>query len=133
MEEKKLKQLYSRKKYSIKKHPPKKGSYWTFDDFKKWYSDQYSKEPVCYYCGIPEKFIKRVYWDIRGTKRPATRIRLELERLDPCGNYNSENVVLACFNCNNCKSDIFTHNEFKAIGKTIEKIWKEIVEENNIK
>ena len=45
-----------------------------------------------------------------------------IERLDPFGNYNSKNVVLACFNCNNCKSDIFTHKEFKTIGKAIEKM-----------
>ena len=133
MDEKKLKQIYSSKKHSIKKHPPKSGEYWSYEEFKKWYLAQYSKEPICYYCKIPERFIEKIYWDIRRTKRPRTRVRLELERLDPDCNYNSKNVVLACFNCNNSKSDIFTREEFVNIGKVIKRIWEQIAIENNIK
>jgi len=122
--DKKLRLIYSRKKTAIKKHPPKNGDYWSFDEFKQWYTAQYSNEPKCYYCQIPERLIEKIYWEIRRTKRPPTRIKLELERLDPFGNYNKENVVLACFNCNNSKSDIMYHEEFIPIGKIIKKICK---------
>lgn len=132
IDEKRLKQIYSRKKSSLKKHPPKNGDYWSYADFKKWYTNQYLQEPVCYYCGIPERHIETIYWKIKGTKRPATRTRLELDRLDPFGNYNVDNVVLACFNCNNCKSDIFSYDEFKPVGQAIATMWKQIAIENEL-
>ena len=93
-DDKELKNIYSKKKRSIKKYPPKNGDFWSFDEFKEWYEQQYSGEPVCYYCKIPEKIIEKIYWDIRKTKRPKTRTKLEIERLDPFGNYNKLNAVL---------------------------------------
>ncbi|MCB2181315.1 MAG: hypothetical protein KQH63_04780 [Desulfobulbaceae bacterium] len=132
IDEKTLKSLYSRKKQSLKKHPPIRGSFWSFEEFKEWYTQQYSKEAKCYYCGIPESIIEKIYWDIKGTKRPRTRTRLELDRLDPFGNYNAKNVVLACFNCNNSKSDIFSAEEFKAIGKEIRLFWEKISSEHEV-
>lgn len=132
IEEKRLKSTYSNKKQSLKKHPPVRGEYWSYEEFKEWYLKQYSKEPICYYCGIPERYIKKIYWDIKGTKRPPTRTRLELDRLDPFGNYNAQNVVLACFNCNNSKSDIFSDEEFKAIGHEIRSFWEKIALKNKL-
>ena len=71
---KELEKVYKRKKQNIKKYPPQRDEYWSFEEFKEWYIEKYSNEPVCYYCKIPEKIIETIYWDIRHTKRPKTRI-----------------------------------------------------------
>jgi len=131
-DDKELKIIYLRKKKAIKKYPPQNGQFWDFDEFTEWYKEQYSGEPVCYYCKIPERLIETVYWDIRCTKRPRTRTKLEIERLDPFGNYNKGNTVLACFNCNNSKSDILLSKEFVPIGEIIEQIWKAIADQNGL-
>jgi 5-methylcytosine-specific restriction endonuclease McrA len=131
-DDKELEKIYKRKKTNIEKHPPQRGEYWSFDEFKEWYKEKYSNESVCYYCKIPEKIIVKIYWDIRHTKRPQKRTKLEIERLDPFGNYNKNNTVLACFNCNNSKSDILLCKEFEPIGKIIEEIWKAIAKQNGI-
>jgi hypothetical protein len=133
IDEKRLRSIYSRKMASLKKHPPLHGEYWSYEEFKNWYETQYSNSPKCHYCEIPENLIEQIYWKTRRTKRPATRTKLELERLDPFGNYNSENVVLACFNCNNCKSDLFSSDEFLKIGKEIQVVWQKIASENKLK
>lgn len=39
---------------------------------------------------------------------------LEVDRLIPKGNYSPENCVLACYFCNNDKSDVFHGNDYKA-------------------
>lgn len=106
-----------------------KGAFFSdYDEFKSWYLKQY-RSPKCHYCNIPQDKIEAVYWRKRPTKRPKTRTRLELDRKNPNGNYNPKNVVLACFVCNNAKSDIFTAEEFKPIGREIEKAWKKIDKE----
>ncbi len=131
-DDKELEKIYKRKERNIRKYKPQRGEYWSFEDFKEWYKEKYSNDPVCFYCKIPENIIEKIYWDIRHTKRPRTRIKLEIERLDPFDNYNKKNAVLACFNCNNSKSDILLCEEFKAIGKIIEKIWKAIAKKNGV-
>jgi len=37
--------------------------------------------------------------------------------------YTLENCVLACSICNNAKSDKFTDEEFKKVGKSVKQIW----------
>jgi 5-methylcytosine-specific restriction endonuclease McrA len=50
---------------------------------------------------------------------------LELERKKPNESYdNTDNLVLCCYWCNNAKTDEFTEEEFKEIGKVIGKIWQ---------
>ncbi len=74
----------------------------------------------CHYCGIAEgDFIpiwKGKFYKNRGE-------RLELERKDNEKGYSKKNCVLACAICNNAKSDKFTYEEFKRVGKAIKKIW----------
>ena len=54
------------------------------------------------------------------TKRSGTRGRsLELERVRPNEDYG--NLELACYWCNNAKSDEFNEMEFKPIGIEIGK------------
>ena len=58
--------------------------------------------------------------------------RLELERKDNEKGYSEENCVLACAICNNAKSDKFTYEEFKRVGKVIREIWlKRILKKRN--
>lgn len=73
----------------------------------------------CHYCGIKEgDFIRMwgVFYKTRGK-------RLELERKDNEKGYTLENCVLACAICNNAKSNKFTYEEFKKIGKAIKEVW----------
>lgn len=120
-----IKRIFNTLSRKVKKNQIDGAFFEGYDKFKGWYLKQY-ESPKCYYCGIPEVTIKKIYWDTRETKRPPTRVRLELDRKDPNGNYNPDNVVLACFVCNNAKSDIFSAEEFMPIGKEIEKIWRKI-------
>lgn len=38
--------------------------------------------------------------------------------------YERRNCALACYPCNNAKSNVFSEREFKEIGKTIAKVIK---------
>ena len=48
--------------------------------------------------------------------------RLEVERPESKEPYSPENCVLACYPCNNAKSDVFSYAEFLEIGKAIRKV-----------
>lgn len=94
----------------------------SFWKFKEWYE---KTERKCFYCGITENQISELF--NKGelyTKRSRGR-KLEIERLSPNEPYeNLENLVFSCYWCNNAKTDTFTSDEFKIIGKEIGKIWK---------
>lgn len=103
----KIRQLWTRKKFSKLQFP----------EFYNWYNALGKK---CYYCGITEENIKRLIDNkLIETKRLKTRgRRLELERIKPNESYdNTDNLVLCCYWCNNAKTDEFTEEEFKEIGK----------------
>jgi len=73
----------------------------------------------CHYCEIKEiDFISiwGKFYKMRGE-------RLEIERKDNNKGYSEENCVLACAICNNAKSDKFSYEEFKRVGRAIKKIW----------
>lgn len=96
-----------------------------FWDFYHWYNNTPRK---CCYCNIMEDEIKILIdrSKIR-TKRLITRGRkLEIERMQPNESYdNIDNLVYACYWCNNAKTDEFTKEEFIPVGKAIQKIWRE--------
>jgi len=73
----------------------------------------------CYYCGIEEEDFFRIWGKFYGGKRR----KLEVDRKDNEKDYREENCVLACPVCNNAKSDKFTYEEFKKVGKAIKEIW----------
>jgi 5-methylcytosine-specific restriction endonuclease McrA len=94
----------------------------SFWKFKEWYE---TTEKKCFYCGITENQItelfqrKKIY-----TKRNRGR-KLEIERLLPNEPYdNIKNLVFSCYWCNNAKTDTFSSDEFKIIGRVIGEIWK---------
>jgi len=108
VEMRRIRQLYNNKK----------GADFKFNDFKEfydWYLKQYDKQNgCCYYCKSDEKIIstlfEKKYTNIKRTTRGK---HLEVERRDSNVNeYNSKNCVLACYFCNNDKSDIFSEEEY---------------------
>lgn len=76
----------------------------------------------CEYCGITEEEISSIK---PNTKRTRGK-KLELDRKEPNDSYNNlDNLVFACYWCNNAKTDTFSHDEFLKVGKVISSIWKE--------
>ena len=72
----------------------------------------------CEYCGIEEN---ELYF--LETKRLGRGARLEYDRLEDT-DYNLDNIVLACYWCNNAKTDTFTVEEFKEIARGINAVWR---------
>ena len=100
---------------------------WKREDFISWYK-KVPKE--CYYCGCTLDDIRR-FWELNDNKRKVTRGRsFEIDRLKD-ERYSENNCVLACYWCNNAKSDVFTPDEFQSIGEAIGKVIKSKV--NNAK
>ncbi len=95
-----------------------------FEDYYQWYLDQESK---CDYCGITESEIEGLMkkdhiftknFPSKGSKLEYHRKEINLE------NDQIENVVLCCYWCNNAKTDEFSYEEFKSVGKAMSDIWK---------
>lgn len=96
----------------------------TFSDFYSWYIVQARN---CAYCGITEAEIASLLKaNLLATKRISKRGRkLELDRRRPEAAYGDlDNLVLACYWCNNAKTDTFTAEEFEEVGKVFAKIWQ---------
>ena len=79
----------------------------------------------CHYCGIEEKDFPKIWGrTFRKGRRGRT---LEVDHKDSREGYKTndpENCVLACYACNNAKSDVFTYEEFKKVGNVIREIWQ---------
>jgi 5-methylcytosine-specific restriction endonuclease McrA len=109
----KIRNVWSRKKITS-----------DFEPFYNWYIGQ---EKKCAYCGITEAEINALIANGNlKTKRINTRGRtLEFDRKEPDLPYNQlDNIVLCCYWCNNAKTDTFTYDEFKKVGKVFSAIWK---------
>lgn len=86
-----------------------------FNEFYKWYLTQFEKQKgCCYYCKTEESVLTKLFEKkYTSVKRPNRGKHLEVERRDSDSNkYNKTNCVLACYFCNNDKSDIFSENEY---------------------
>jgi hypothetical protein len=96
-----------------------------FEEFYDWYVSQ---KRQCYYCGIDEETIRQLLDSGRlVNKRIGIRgRRLELERKIPDKDYDDfDNLTFACYWCNNAKTDTFTADEFKKVGRVFKQIWKD--------
>ena len=115
----KVRQLYLRKKIESV----------TIIQFYQWYMKE-NKE--CFYCNISDSQLAVLFELLKEkNKRPTRGKSLELERKIAERNYNDlSNLVLCCYMCNNAKSDFFSHEEFKPIGKAINQVWKGILKVN---
>ena len=96
------------------------------ENFKRFYGSD-EKTRKCYYCHITEEKIHELSEkDKIYTKRLSTRGRtMEIDRINPNGEYEEENIVLCCYWCNNAKTDEFNEAEFRTIGAAIQKIWED--------
>jgi hypothetical protein len=115
----------SKRYSSLKSRSNKKRLKWKREDFISWYINKPKK---CYYCRCTEENIKK-FREITESKRYVTRGKsFEIERLKDDG-YSENNCVLACYWCNNAKSDVFTPEEFKPIGRVIGKVIRSKIKE----
>ena len=89
--------------------------------------------PKCHYCGIQEEDFLKLWGEFYGLQYRGRRLEIErtktvvikgnnIKKIDL--KYTLKNCVLACALCNMAKSDMFTYDEFKRVGKGIEEIWR---------
>ena len=86
-----------------------------------------SAPKVCRYCKLPESELINLHeqpghinkrWPKRGKE-------LEIDRMQSDLPYTIiENLTLACYWCNNGKTDTFTFDEAIKVGKSIQSIWE---------
>lgn len=82
---------------------------------------------VCYYCSLPENALEELHNQPGHINKryPKRGKSLEIDRKRADLPYTAiENLVLACYWCNNAKTDTFTEREFLKIGEAIKNIWE---------
>jgi 5-methylcytosine-specific restriction endonuclease McrA len=95
--------------------------------FHSWYKNMLEKqEGVCKYCGLPGDTLRYYGQRFRPNKRGGFNrgFYLEVDRKESKGKYEPKNCVLACYPCNNAKSDVFTYDEFRQIGEMVGRVKK---------
>jgi hypothetical protein len=83
----------------------------TSKQFAQWWTNQ---EHKCYYC-------KRTQGEVEKDTRRIHRRRLTVDRKDNSLGYTLENIVLACYLCNETKSDFFSEEDMLVIGEIVRK------------
>jgi len=82
---------------------------------------------VCFYCSLPENALEDLHNQTGHINKryPQRGKSLEIDRKQAELPYsNIQNLVLACYWCNNAKTDTFTEQEFHKLGQVIKKIWE---------
>lgn len=77
----------------------------------------------CAYCGITIPMVTELANKQQLFKKNYRGWSLEIDRKDSNFEYSTDKCVMACYWCNNAKTDEFTHEEFKMVGEVIKKIW----------
>jgi 5-methylcytosine-specific restriction endonuclease McrA len=99
--------------------------YFPFSKFNELF-DQDPANRECHYCKITDKDIELLRKQRRIKTKQLRGYCMELDRINSNREYRPENVVLACYWCNNAKSDEFTSSEFSShIGSGIGHVWEE--------
>ncbi|WP_339700174.1 hypothetical protein [Algoriphagus aquimarinus] len=95
----------------------------SYEDFSHWYQNADKK---CFYCDLTEAEMQILWEKVPAlTKRTRGRV-LEIDRVSPNKDYyDFTNLVFACYWCNNAKTDTFTGEEFKKVGRVFAEIWRE--------
>ena len=104
--------------YTKKKH--QKG-FKNKDGLAKWFTDALKKQDfTCHYCETSIFDIKKLIDnDLLKTRkvnkkgRRGPNLEIECKENSLINKYSPENCVLACYYCNNDKSYIFEHSEYK--------------------
>lgn len=118
--------LYRNKK--DREDPPFNGD---FTKFLEWWCNNVDEKgvPHCYYCHIDETTSKKAFnLELLTTKKPAWKYgSIQIDKKDPSKWYDTENCVFACVLCNNAKSDLISHDDFRELfGPTVRKYWNQI-------
>ena len=93
-----------------------------WDTLHQWYLKQpHEQKELCEYCHLEGDTITHYGQHFRYGRRG---INLEIDRRNAKKPYSPQNCVLACYACNNAKSDVFSYAEFKKIGKSITEVKK---------
>ena len=77
----------------------------------------------CHYCKITKEEINVLAEKKLINKKNLRGYTLEIDRLNSNKEYYKENCVMACYWCNNAKTDEFTQEEFLIIGKEIRNVF----------
>jgi len=97
------------------------------ESFYSWYENRIREQKgLCEYCHLPGDTTK--YYRSEGFRKGRRGFNLEVDRKDAQEQYSPENCVLACYPCNNAKSDVFSYEEFLKIGEAIGKAKKKCLE-----
>jgi 5-methylcytosine-specific restriction endonuclease McrA len=85
------------------------------------------QEKKCFYCNLPETELDILHNQPGhiNKRHPNRGQSLEIDRKFSHLPYTDiKNLVLACYWCNNAKTDTFTETEFRKIGNVIKEIWE---------
>lgn len=116
----------------------------TEENLNKWWHNSKNK---CFYCGSTvEDFItiKEYIINYGGSDLTINRYKrffdkdiykkikdMTIDRKDNSKGYEIDNIVKSCWICNSLKSDFYTENEMKIVGKLIIKSIKDIMGRSN--
>ena len=95
-------------------------------EFSNKFFSMNKKTRKCIYCGVREDQL-----NLLQTVRSGRGERLEYDRLisrhsnGDKQTYEIKNIELACYWCNNAKTDTFSPKEFKEIARGINRVWNE--------
>jgi hypothetical protein len=97
-----------------------KNGFKSFEEYVQWYTEQPKR---CSYCMVDEETVREIVLQGKlksarfpiGSKITRGRSRgvnLEVDRWDSSKPYSKKNCCLACYFCNNDKSDVFDGKEY---------------------
>lgn len=90
-----------------------------FEEFEQTINDE-----KCCYCSITKDEIVQLANKHQLYKKNLRGWNMEVERFDSNLEYTQENCAMACYWCNNAKTDEFTKEEFQPIANQIAEVWK---------
>jgi folylpolyglutamate synthase/dihydropteroate synthase len=92
-----------------------------------------SKKGTCEYCGVSNEQIKKLRENKLIFSKSGRGFSLEVDRKDPNLEYTKYNCCMACYWCNNAKTDEYLPFEFKEIARGINTEWNrrlKLIDEN---
>lgn len=89
----------------------------------------WENEPkICYYCSLPQNALDELHKQTGHVNKryPKRGKSLEIDRRQSDLPYSEiNNLVLACYWCNNAKTDTFSEKEFLKVGQVMKLIWEQ--------
>ena len=105
------------------------------ENFQNWYLEKLNNnECKCHYCKTSILDIRRLINEqiisTRAVRGDGSRgPNLEIDRMDPFGEYNENNCVLSCYYCNNDKSNTFGYDIYlNVFGPARNNAWRILID-----